>query len=137
MPETVFIFVRGFIFYATWIGITINTYCVSVQLKELYRPFTLQSISKGFYSCLPSIEYWPDPQRGIREAYRVLKLGGKACVKFNWTCYLTFWTSCSLTDVLMLIKRKESIFSGLIRLDLGMLSYKGLFQNGVAALRGS
>lgn len=85
---------------------------------------------------VPIIEYSPDSQQGISEVW-VLKLGGKACVKFNWTCYLTFWTSCSLTDVLMLIKRKESIFSGLIRLDLGMLSYKGLFQNGVAALRGS
>ena len=27
-----------------------------------------------------SIEYWPDPQRGICEAYRVVKEGGKACL---------------------------------------------------------
>jgi len=25
-----------------------------------------------------SVEYWPDPQRSIKEAYRVLKIGGKA-----------------------------------------------------------
>ncbi|KAB2092582.1 hypothetical protein ES319_A02G039500v1 [Gossypium barbadense] len=32
------------------------------------------------YVSAGSIEYWPDPQRGIKEAYRVLKIGGKACV---------------------------------------------------------
>ena len=38
-----------------------------------------------------SIEYWPDQQRGIKEAYRVLKLGGKACV--IGPVYPTFWLS--------------------------------------------
>ncbi|KAJ7954817.1 2-methyl-6-phytyl-1,4-hydroquinone methyltransferase, chloroplastic-like [Quillaja saponaria] len=32
------------------------------------------------YVSAGSIEYWPDPQRGIKEAYRVLKIGGKACL---------------------------------------------------------
>ncbi|KAI3996065.1 hypothetical protein MKX01_004860 [Papaver californicum] len=32
------------------------------------------------YVSAGSIDYWPDPQRGIKEAYRVLKIGGKACL---------------------------------------------------------
>ena len=30
------------------------------------------------YVSAGSIEYWPDPQRGINEAYRVIKEGGQA-----------------------------------------------------------
>jgi len=36
--------------------------------------------SKDRYVSAGSIEYWPEPQRGICEAYRVLKPGGLACV---------------------------------------------------------
>lgn len=137
MPETVFIFVRGFIFYATWIGITINTYCVSVQLKELYRPFTLQSISKGFYSCLPSIEYWPDPQRGIREAYRVLKLGGKACI--IGPVYPTFWLSRFFADMWMLFPKEEEYIewfekAGFKKVELKRIGpkwYRGVRRHGL------
>ncbi|KAM6566353.1 hypothetical protein CsatA_025481 [Cannabis sativa] len=32
------------------------------------------------YVLAGSIEYWPDPQCGIKEAYRVLKIGGRACI---------------------------------------------------------
>lgn len=32
------------------------------------------------YVSAGSIEYWPDPQQGIAEAYRLLKPGGVACV---------------------------------------------------------
>eukprot|EP00899_Mesostigma_viride_P015404 jgi/Mesvir1/23865/Mv10661-RA.1 len=32
------------------------------------------------YVSAGSIEYWPEPQRGICEAYRLLKPGGKACL---------------------------------------------------------
>ncbi|GFZ14174.1 S-adenosyl-L-methionine-dependent methyltransferases superfamily protein [Actinidia rufa] len=43
------------------------------------------------YVSAGSIEYWPDPQRGIKEAYRVLKIGGKACI--IGPVYPTFWLS--------------------------------------------
>ena len=52
-----------------------------------------------------SIEYWPDPQRGIKEAYRVLKLGGKACL--IGPVYPTFWLSCFFADVWMLFPKEE------------------------------
>lgn len=52
-----------------------------------------------------SIEYWPDPQRGIREAYRVLKLGGKACI--IGPVYPTFWLSRFFADVWMLFPKEE------------------------------
>lgn len=52
-----------------------------------------------------SIEYWPDPQRGIKEAYRVLKLGGKACV--IGPVYPTFWLSRFFADVWMLFPKEE------------------------------
>ncbi|KAH9764755.1 2-methyl-6-phytyl-1,4-hydroquinone methyltransferase [Citrus sinensis] len=52
-----------------------------------------------------SIEYWPDPQRGIKEAYRVLKIGGKACV--IGPVYPTFWLSRFFADVWMLFPKEE------------------------------
>jgi SAM-dependent methyltransferase len=52
-----------------------------------------------------SIEYWPDPQRGIKEAYRVLKLGGKACL--IGPVYPTFWLSRFFADVWMLFPKEE------------------------------
>lgn len=52
-----------------------------------------------------SIEYWPDPQRGVKEAYRVLKLGGKACV--IGPVYPTFWLSRFFADVWMLFPKEE------------------------------
>ena len=36
--------------------------------------------SKDRYVSAGSIEYWPEPQRGICEAYRVLRPGGLACI---------------------------------------------------------
>lgn len=52
-----------------------------------------------------SIEYWPDPQRGIKEAYRVLKLGGKACL--IGPVHPTFWLSRFFADVWMLFPTEE------------------------------
>jgi len=52
-----------------------------------------------------SIEYWPDPQRGIKEAYRVLRIGGKACV--IGPVHPTFWLSRFFADVWMLFPKEE------------------------------
>jgi MPBQ/MSBQ methyltransferase len=52
-----------------------------------------------------SIEYWPDPQRGIKEAYRVLKIGGKACL--IGPVYPTFWLSQFFADMWMLFPKEE------------------------------
>jgi MPBQ/MSBQ methyltransferase len=41
-------------------------------------PFETDSYDR--YVSAGSIEYWPEPQRGICEAYRVLKPGGVACM---------------------------------------------------------
>lgn len=41
-------------------------------------PFTTDSFDR--YVSAGSIEYWPEPQRGITEAYRVVKPGGIACI---------------------------------------------------------
>ncbi|KAB1218098.1 2-methyl-6-phytyl-1,4-hydroquinone methyltransferase, chloroplastic [Morella rubra] len=54
---------------------------------------------------LKAIEYWPDPQRGIKEAYRVLKIGGKACV--IGPVYPTFWLSRFFADLWMLFPKEE------------------------------
>lgn len=52
------------------------------------------------YVSAGSIEYWPDPQRGIREAYRVVKSGGLACL--IGPVHPTFWLSRFFADVWML-----------------------------------
>lgn len=52
-----------------------------------------------------SIEYWPDPQRGITEAYRVLKKGGKACL--IGPVHPTFWLSRFFADVWMLFPTED------------------------------
>nr|BAL46505.1 MPBQ methyltransferase [Diospyros kaki] len=57
------------------------------------------------YISAGSIEYWPDPQRGIKEAYRVLKIGGKACL--IGPVYPTFWLSRFFADVWMLFPKEE------------------------------
>jgi MPBQ/MSBQ methyltransferase len=52
-------------------GVTI----IEGDAEEL--PF--ETDSKDRYVSAGSIEYWPEPQRGICEAYRVIKPGGLAC----------------------------------------------------------
>lgn len=52
-----------------------------------------------------SIEYWPDPQRGIKEACRVLRIGGKACI--IGPVYPTFWLSQFFADMWMLFPKEE------------------------------
>lgn len=43
------------------------------------------------YVSAGSIEYWPEPQRGICEAYRVLKPGGVACMIGGWVVSGWVW----------------------------------------------
>lgn len=57
------------------------------------------------YVSAGSIEYWPDPQRGITEAYRVLKTGGIACM--IGPVYPTYWLSRLMADVWMLFPRED------------------------------
>ncbi|XP_051152812.1 2-methyl-6-phytyl-1,4-hydroquinone methyltransferase, chloroplastic-like [Andrographis paniculata] len=57
------------------------------------------------YISAGSIEYWPDPQRGIKEAYRVLRTGGKACI--IGPVYPTFWLSRFFADMWMLFPKEE------------------------------
>ncbi|KAM3295118.1 hypothetical protein ACQJBY_037774 [Aegilops geniculata] len=52
-----------------------------------------------------SIEYWPDPQRGIREAYRVLSADGVACM--IGPVRPTFWLSRFFADMWMLFPTEE------------------------------
>jgi SAM-dependent methyltransferase len=52
-----------------------------------------------------SIEYWPDPQRGIKEAYRVVKPGGVACL--IGPVHPTFWLSRFFADMWMLFPTEE------------------------------
>ncbi|XP_044978599.1 2-methyl-6-phytyl-1,4-hydroquinone methyltransferase 2, chloroplastic-like [Hordeum vulgare subsp. vulgare] len=66
-------------------------------------PFPTDTFDR--YVSAGSIEYWPDPQRGIKEAYRVLKLGGKACL--IGPVHPTFWLSRFIADMWMLFPTEE------------------------------
>lgn len=52
-------------------------------------PFKTDSFDR--YVSAGSIEYWPEPQRGIKEAYRVIKEDGIACM--IGPVYPTYWLS--------------------------------------------
>uniref|UniRef100_A0A0E0DS38 pantetheine-phosphate adenylyltransferase n=1 Tax=Oryza meridionalis TaxID=40149 RepID=A0A0E0DS38_9ORYZ len=66
-------------------------------------PFPTDAFDR--YVSAGSIEYWPDPQRGIKEAYRVLKLGGVACL--IGPVHPTFWLSRFFADMWMLFPKEE------------------------------
>ncbi|GLC41707.1 hypothetical protein PLESTB_000685800 [Pleodorina starrii] len=66
-------------------------------------PFPTDSFDR--YVSAGSIEYWPEPQRGIKEAYRVIKEGGTACV--IGPVHPTFWLSRFFADVWMLFPKEE------------------------------
>lgn len=66
-------------------------------------PFETDSADR--YVSAGSIEYWPDPQRGIAEAFRVLKPGGLACL--IGPVYPTFWLSRMMADFWMLFPTEQ------------------------------
>eukprot|EP00951_Prasinocladus_malaysianus_P035535 scaffold366921_cov43-Prasinocladus_malaysianus.AAC.2 len=57
------------------------------------------------YVSAGSIEYWPDPQLGICEAYRVTKAGGTACI--IGPVHPTWPISRFFADVWMLFPKEE------------------------------
>lgn len=57
------------------------------------------------YVSAGSIEYWPEPQRGICEAYRVTRNGGIACI--IGPVHPTFWLSRFFADVWMLFPTED------------------------------
>ncbi|XP_057814578.1 2-methyl-6-phytyl-1,4-hydroquinone methyltransferase, chloroplastic [Cryptomeria japonica] len=57
------------------------------------------------YVSAGSIEYWPDPQRGVAEAYKVVKEGGKACIIGQ--VYPKLWLSRFFADMWMLFPKEE------------------------------
>lgn len=73
----------------------------------LHLKFFFSSLCSNIVAVLSlsSIEYWPEPQRGIREAYRVLRQGGVACV--IGPVYPTFWLSRFFADMWMLFPKEE------------------------------
>lgn len=89
------------------------------------------------YTSAGSIEYWPEPQRGICEAYRVLKNGGIATMigpvrATNW--FSRFWC-----DVWMLFPMESEYvkwftaagFKDLKISYIGPKAYKGIRQHGL------
>ncbi|CAL5356082.1 unnamed protein product [Camellia sinensis] len=89
------------------------------------------------YVSAGSIEYWPDPQRGIKEAYRVLKLGGKACL--IGPVYPTFSLSRFFADVWMLFPKEEKYiewfekagFKDVQLKSIGPKWYRGVRRHGL------
>ena len=66
-------------------------------------PFATDSFDR--YVSAGSIEYWPEPQRGIKEAYRVVKEGGIACL--IGPVHPTFWLSRFFADMWMLFPTED------------------------------
>ena len=71
-------------FTTEWIVERVDADCVTMldqsphQLRHAERKPALERFDR--YVSAGSIEYWPDPQRGIAEAYRVLRPGGVGVV---------------------------------------------------------
>ena len=66
-------------------------------------PFPTDSADR--YVSAGSIEYWPEPQRGICEAYRVIKPGGLACM--IGPVHPTYPLSRAMADIWMLFPTEE------------------------------
>ncbi|KAI4345711.1 hypothetical protein L6164_012811 [Bauhinia variegata] len=83
------------------------------------------------------IEYWPEPQRGVNEAFRVIKKGGKACIV--GPVYPTHWLSQIFADMWMLFPKEEEYIewfqkAGFVDVKLRRLNpkwYRGVRRHGL------
>lgn len=89
------------------------------------------------YTSAGSIEYWPEPQRGIKEAYRVLKPGGYATMigpVRATNAFSRFW--CDLWMLFPMESEYTEWFTkaGFTDLEIsyiGPKAYKGVRQHGL------
>lgn len=78
-----------------------NTIMLQGDAEDL--PFPADAFDR--YVSAGSIEYWPEPQRGICEAYRVTRNGGIACI--IGPVHPTFWLSRLFADMWMLFPTED------------------------------
>ncbi|XP_051206907.1 2-methyl-6-phytyl-1,4-hydroquinone methyltransferase 1, chloroplastic [Lolium perenne] len=98
-------------------------------------PFPTDTFDR--YVSAGSIEYWPDPQRGIKEAYRVVKPGGLACL--IGPVHPTFWLSRFFADMWMLFPTEEEYIEWFTRAGfedvklkrIGPKWYRGVRRHGL------
>eukprot|EP00245_Coleochaete_scutata_P006148 TRINITY_DN20329_c0_g1_i1.p1 TRINITY_DN20329_c0_g1~~TRINITY_DN20329_c0_g1_i1.p1 ORF type:complete len:397 (+),score=57.65 TRINITY_DN20329_c0_g1_i1:60-1193(+) len=109
--------------------------CTIIQGDAENLPFATDYADR--YVSAGSIEYWPDPQRGIKEAYRVLKKGGKACL--IGPVHPTHPVSRFFADVWMLFPTEEEYikwftaagFSDVKLKRIGPKWYRGVRRHGL------
>jgi MPBQ/MSBQ methyltransferase len=98
-------------------------------------PFATDSFDR--YVSAGSIEYWPEPQRGITEAYRVVKPGGVACI--IGPVHPTHPVSRFFADCWMLFPKEEEYmdwftkagFSDVKITRIGPKWYRGVRRHGL------